>query len=533
MTPRQRPIYTYAFPPQQHNLGSSPRCPIAKAAAGTIVEIDDDVGLLRIKLAAALVPEHVTALIPGMPIGTAPLRDAIERVARAFLDGTLGTAYPAIADLLLRAVPRLQGRAAGSVLQPATVTSDAIATLIGDLDASYLFVQGPPGSGKSTLGGDAIVTLLATGKRVGIVSRSHAAVHQLLRKIEVAAAARGVAFTGFYKHSDDDDAYVSPLAAPMIVNAKQTPQIAAQPHQLAGGTPWLFAHAALEQAYDVLVIDEAGQLSIADAIACATAARNLVLLGDPLQLAQVSQGAHPVGTGVSVLEHLLGDAHTVAQERGVFLDRSYRMHPEICAFISSRVYDDRLHAAANTQTNAIASPGLTGAGLRFLAVPHTGNMRESAEEADAIADAIAALLEGSVRVNGGPVRPLVATDIMIVTPYNAQRRRIAQTLAARGLPAIGVGTVDKFQGQEAPVVFYSMATSSSDDMPRDMRFLFEKNRLNVAVSRAQCCSVLVCSPALLEARCRTPEDMALASLLCDFVERSDRLPHVSSSASST
>jgi uncharacterized protein len=524
ITPRQNPIYTYAFPAQQHNLGSSPRDPIAKAAAGTIVEIDDDAGLLRIKLARAMVPERITALIPGGPIGTTSLRTAIERVAQAFLDGALTTTYPAIADLLLRGVPGLHDRARGATLQPAAVTSDAIATLIDQLDGSYLFLQGPPGSGKSTTGGEAIARLLAAGKKVGIVSRSHAAVHNLLRKVELAAVARGTVFTGFYKHTDDDDAYISPLETPMIGNAKQTPQIASQSHQLAGGTPWLFAHPALEHTYDVLVIDEAGQLSIADAIACATAARNVVLLGDPLQLAQVSQGAHPAGTGISVLEHLLGDAHTVAPDRGVFLDRSFRMHPEICAFVSRRVYDDRLHAAPATATNAVASSGLTGSGLRYVPVVHAGNTRESAEEADAIADAVALLLGGSVSVNGDPARPFVATDIMIVTPYNAQRRRIAQTLAARGLPAVAVGTVDKFQGQEAAVVFYSMATSSTDDMPRDMSFLFEKNRLNVAVSRAQCISVLVCSPELLEARCSTPAEIALASLLCDFVERATMRP---------
>ena len=272
----------------------------------------------------------------------------------------------------------------------------------------------------------------------------------------------------------------------------------------------------------MLVIDEAGQLALGDALACATAARNVVLLGDPLQLAQVSQGSHPICSGASVLEHLLGEEHTVPPDRGVFLDVSYRMHPAICGFISHAVYDGRLTAAASTARHRVSAPGpLAGAGLRYLPVAHTGNGRESGEEAERIADAVAELLRGEVTPPAGPPRPLRAADILIVTPYNAQRRRIAQTLAQRGLPPLAVGTVDKFQGQEAAVVFYSMATSSSDDLPRDLSFLFEKNRFNVAVSRAQALAVLVSSPRLLEVRCTTPAEMELASLLCAYVERSE------------
>jgi len=178
-----------------------------------------------------------------------------------------------------------------------------------------------------------------------------------------------------------------------------------------------------------------------------------------------------------------------------------------------------LRAAPDTARNHVTSAGLTGSGLRYVPVEHSGNSRESVEEAAHIADAIALLLQGEVTLAKEPARPMRPRDILVVTPYNAQRSRIAQTLAARGLDEIAVGTVDKFQGQEAAVVIYSMATSSSEDMPRDMSFLFEKNRFNVAVSRAQCLSVVVCSPQLLEVRCRKPDEMKLASLLCAYVER--------------
>ncbi|HTA40650.1 MAG TPA: C-terminal helicase domain-containing protein, partial [Candidatus Acidoferrales bacterium] len=157
--------------------------------------------------------------------------------------------------------------------------------------------------------------------------------------------------------------------------------------------------------------------------------------------------------------------------------------------------------------------------LRYLAVEHAGNRRESAEEADAIVAAITSLREGSFVVRGEPERPVRDEDVLVVSPYNAQRALLQKKLAAAGFPNVPVGTVDKFQGQQAPILFYSMATSSGDDVPRDMAFLFEKNRFNVAISRAQCLSILVCSPRLLEIRCRTPEQMSLVNLLCDFCER--------------
>jgi predicted RecB family nuclease len=518
LKPRDRNfVYTYGFPDQPHNLKlGSVQCPHTEQAAGELLWIDEDANRLRIKLTGKITPNALRALVPGGPLETKAQRMAIGRVATAYEAGTIRSTFPAIHDLLVRAIPRIAGITPGAVIQPVSITGDAIAQLVQALDQSYLFVQGPPGSGKSTTGGAAIAALLQAGLRVGIVSHGYAAIHNLLKKVEEAAAARGFRFAGLHKHSSEDNAYDSPYA--MVQNTTDNDTFVTTTHQLAAGTPWLFSRAELEQQYDVLFMDEAGQLSLGDAVACATAAKNIVLLGDPLQLAQVSQGSHPLGTGPSVLEHLLGTDHTVAPERGVFLDISYRMHPAICAFISRTVYDDRLHASAGTALNRVRSPGLSGAGLRFMPFIHSQNSRESSEEADCIADEIEALLRGEVTLRDEPPRALTQRDILVVTPYNAQRTRITRTLAARGIGDVRVGTVDKFQGQEAAVVFYSMATSSSAEMPRNLSFLFEKNRFNVAISRAQCLSIVVCSPELLEVRCKTPAEMMLASLLCGFAE---------------
>ena len=270
--------------------------------------------------------------------------------------------------------------------------------------------------------------------------------------------------------------------------------------------------------YDYLFIDEAGQMSLADALACSGAARNVVLLGDPLQLKSVSQGSHPPGTDLSILQHLLGAHETIDPHDGIFLDRSFRMAPPICAFISHAVYEDRLLAAPSCARNMVDAPGWQGNGLRFLGVAHDGNTRSSDQEARAVAEAARDLLRGTVTIGESAPRAVEAHDLIVVSPYNAQRKLIRKRLEEAGLEEIRVGTVDKFQGQEAAVVLYSMATSNDGTLPRDLEFLFERNRLNVAISRAQCLSILVCSPELLSVRCSTPEQMALVNLLCAFVE---------------
>ena len=513
-------VHTYEFPEQQHNLGNGrPWCPEARDDAGELIGIDSECNLLRLKVAGKRVAKDIHALIPGPPVRAPEQKAALLRVAQGYLDGTLAERFPATHDLLLAATPRLLNRLPGLCIQPASVEATQISHVVAELDASYLVIQGPPGTGKSTKGAAVIVDLLAAGKRVGILARGYKAIHNLLHKIEEEAEVRGVRFDGKLKYSTSTEGsmYGSRLLRPMIANEPSNDAFL-EAHDLAAGTPWFFARGEQVGAYDYLIVDEAGQLALGDVLACAPSARNVVLLGDPLQLAQVSAGSHPLGSDLSILEHLLGDDVTVRPERGIFLDRSFRMHPAICDFVSAAVYEGRLHAAETARANRVTSPGLSGSGLRYVQVVHGANTRASLEEADAIVREVSLLLTGEVATGGKPARPLERDDILVVTPYNAQRKLIQERLAAAGYPEIRVGTVDKFQGQEAPVVFYSMATSSGEDLPRDMAFLFEQNRLNVAISRAQCLTVLVCSPRLLDVSCSSPEQMALANLLCRYVE---------------
>jgi uncharacterized protein len=277
-------------------------------------------------------------------------------------------------------------------------------------------------------------------------------------------------------------------------------------YQLVAGTSWLFAPEFADEQLDYLVVDEAGQLSLADALASGTAARNLILLGDPLQLPHVSQAIHPEGTSRSVLAHLLDGHPTVPADRGLFLEHTRRMHPAVCSFISDEVYEHRLESHPDCALQSVDGE----AGIRCLPVEHSGNASASPEEAAVIRAEIERLLGRTYRDMDGRERPLAADDCMVVTPYNLQRRLLGQCLP----DGVRIGTVDSFQGQEAPVVFYSMATSSGENAPRDIAFLFSRNRLNVAISRARCLAYLVCAPALLETHAKTLEQMRLISTLC-------------------
>ena len=507
-------IYTYSFQEQHHKMSPGDAVDPRTRKGVTIVSIDDERGLLELKTTASVdAARAIAELIPPGPPDTKAQRGALARIARSFLAKSLFEEHPATDDLLFNRDPRLSVFAPNDrrTIQPPIVNAESVSAAVAALNDSYLFVQGPPGSGKSTFGSQVICDLLERRKRVAVTSTSHAAIHNLLHKVEECMDKRRGSFRGRYKHSGKNPGseFRSKVAVPMIESVGVNEGMYLDDYDLAGGTSWLFAREELTGKFDYLFIDEAGQVALADALALSLCAKNVVLLGDPSQLAQVSQGRQPLHAGDSVLAHLLGDNQTVPEHRGIFLDVSYRMQPEICSFISDAMYDGRLRPSQEALEHRVTMGTQELAGLYFVPVDHAGNSSKSDEEADEIVRRISALYR-------------YERSIIVVTPYNAQRRLIAGKLA-EGAVSVRVGTVDKFQGQEAAVVFYSMATSSGSDVPRNMEFLFERNRFNVAISRARAASVLVCSPRLLDISCRTPEEMALANLLCAFVERAKLL----------
>jgi predicted RecB family nuclease len=496
--------YDMRFCVQEHRIERGAWIDPANGKSVNVCAIDPVACTLVLRRGKARAAEPLPrALIPGTPLDNWEHRAALERLALAVRDGE--PRFRALRDVLAREAPRIAGVPASSMLQ--TTELERQQALARGLDESTLVVQGPPGTGKTWLGARLIVDLIAHGRRVGVTAMSNKAINNLLGEVERAAAEAGVAFRGARKTGPEGTAMPE---GSQIENVDNQAACFAPEFALVAGTTWLFAPELGDEKLDHLVIDEAGQLSLADALAAGTSARNLILLGDPLQLPHVSQAVHPEGTSLSVLEHLLGEAATVPPARGLFLEQTRRMHPAVCGFISEEVYEGRLLSRPDCDRQGVGGE----AGIRHLPVAHRGNSSASPEEADAIAAEIGRLLGRPYCDLEGRERPLRPADCMVVTPYNAQRRMLGLRLP----DGVRIGTVDSFQGQEAPVVFFSMATSSGEDAPRDVGFLFSRERLNVAISRARCIAYLVCAPALFETRAKTLEQMRLVSTLCALAD---------------
>ncbi len=445
------------------------------------------------------------------------------------------------------------------------------------LDGQVLAVQGPPGTGKTWAAAHLIRALLDDGLTVGVTALSHSVIGNVLAQVQRpawrkvgersgpkrivrleaepgerpdvgadtgdspsvdsrsghsppvdspsvdspsaavgAAAAAPAAVAPAASGEDGEDGEPQGLVVGVSKSARIAQGLADGVIGLVGGTAWLWAHEDLAGSVDVLVIDEAGQFSLANAVAVAPAARRgVVLLGDPQQLTQPTQAAHPDGGGVSALEHLIGPHDTIPADRGVFLDRTYRMHPRVADFVSDLSYDGRLESVPDRARQRVDAPGpLPEAGLAWVPCPHEGSVADSPAEARVVAELVADLLTGTFTDHEGVTRPMGPADVLVVAPFNAHVARLRAALP----PGVRVGTVDKFQGRQAPVVIYAMASSSAELAPRGVGFLYDIHRLNVAISRAKALAVVVAAPALLDAAVSTPPQLRAVNALCRYEE---------------
>jgi predicted RecB family nuclease len=484
-------VFALYEPPAPPGLTDSPD----RRAAGraTVVEADDWTVPTEVIVVERTAKDGSTfqqlpfALTPGQPISTRPLRDSIGSVAADVAAGLPQLPRSALFDILLRRPPRTRSSAA---LPRSRDDVENIAAAVLDVDSSYVAVHGPPGTGKTYTGAQVITRLVADhGWRIGVVAQSHAVVENLLDcAIDAGIDPQCVA----KKRSDREDVRWQP-----IDEKEYAGFIAGTAGCVIGGTAWDFANPnrVPPGSLDLLVIDEAGQFCLANTIAVAPAAANLLLLGDPQQLPQVSQGTHPEPVDGSALGWLVENHSTLPAERGYFLDRTHRMHPAVCAPVSALAYEGRLQS----HTEVTAARQLDGypPGVHVFRVSHQGNSTESPEEAEAIVAQIR-LLVGSAWTSERGTRPLAPTDVLVLAPYNAQVVRLRQHLAAARLGNVRVGTVDKFQGAQAPVVIISMTASSVEDIPRGIPFLLNRNRLNVAISRAEYAAVIVRAETLTD-----------------------------------
>lgn len=510
-------VYTYLFPEQESKLKTGDPATIAQTGESLHeIVVDDDARRVSFKRGAGreALPQSIS-LGPGMPVATKALKDALFR----FADSVIGHngAYAAIEAVLSQVCPRIRGRAKGAPVVPLLGGSlPDIIEAISNLDGSYVFVQGPPGAGKTYTGSHVIVALMKKGYRVGVSSNSHKAIINLLQGVEKAAKADGFAFKGVKKSTKgNSDSMLNGEFIDDVFTNENVYGALSDEIRLAAGTAWLFAHPEMNQSLDFLFVDEAGQVALANLVAMGTSARNIVLLGDQMQLGQPIQGVHPGRSGESSLEYLLNGLATIPPERGIFLNTTWRMHPDVCRFISDAVYDSRLEPEKHNARqclllNAAAHPGLAPTGVRYLPIEHDACSQRSEEEAALVRELVESLLKQRYRDKEGLEHPMALENILVVAPYNLQVNLLKQVLPE----GTRVGTVDKFQGQEAEAVIVSMATSNGDYLPRFIQFLYSKNRLNVAISRAKCLAVLIANPALMSIRCSTPEEMAMVNTLC-------------------
>jgi uncharacterized protein len=504
---------TYRFAPQDTKLkvGDRPKVAATRAPAGTISAIDPEEGRVVLRRGANAPPLPGNfGLIPA-PIDQQGLPVAVMAFAERFAAGDL-RGDQALMDILQRRPPRFKTRATGMpVLGDGEDLMEGTVRAALDLDCSALFVQGPPGTGKTYTIGGTIVALLKKGHRVGVTSNSHKAVHEVLLKVEEHAVRGSFHFVGVKKATKD---HAETEFTSAHISTVYRSEDVATAHRLVGGTTFHFCREDQRSAFDYLIVDEAGQVALGNLVAVAGAARNIILVGDQMQLPQPVQGVHPGETGFSSLEYLLLGRATVSPELGILLNESWRMHPSVCAFISEAIYDGRLSSRPETGKRSLvldagAHPVLLPAGLAMLQLDHEGFTQGNPDEADAIAEIMESLLKQRAHLEDGTVRKMRLEDVLVVAPYNMQ----VNTLRQRLPEGARVGTVDKFQGQQALAVIVSMTTSRGDEAPRGTEFLFNPNRLNVALSRAQCLAVVVCGKRLLDGQWKAIADLARLNLL--------------------
>lgn len=519
-TPKRSVVDRYRFPAQEVQLreGMDLVLPGKGDRWGVIEAVHAADGRIDVRKGPSRADVHPRSAFENRSYKPKAQEDALERLAARVLACGVDGEGPdrAARDLLLRRPPRLSPAAphGAPLARPGESGLEAALRLVSALDRGVLAIQGPPGSGKTFTGARMILALVRAGKKIGVTSNSHKAFRNLLDAVVEAAAEAGEEVACVHKIGDEES-----LGDPRVVEMEENEDVARAladgSAHVAGGTAFMWAREDFADAVDVLFVDEAGQMSLANVVAVSQAAGSLVLLGDPRQLDQPKQGSHPEGVGVSALDHLLGERLTIAPDQGLFLDRTWRLPPAITRFTSELFYENRLESSPVTAGQALAGGPVEGSGLWFLPALHDGHRNSNPIEAGVVADLIERVLAaGTQWMDGrGVARPLTLDDVLIVAPYNAQ---VAEIQAR--IPGARVGTVDLFQGREAPLVIYSMTTSSPAEAPRGMDFLYALDRLNVATSRAQGACVLVASPALLEPDCRTPKQMRLANAFCRYRE---------------
>lgn len=511
-------VYEYQFDPTQEFKAAAENYfvlgqyrPDGKNICVTYIKENSllDKGIIALKTGEQL--ENIITLIPDENVPVKPIPEALTSQVEAFEKGMLNDT--AIYDLLMRRPPRIIGHIAGEPIAPSNNPAQRLEEIIEKackLDNSYLTIQGPPGSGKTFTAKHIIAELLKQEKRIGISSNSHKAINHLL--ISTAQYCKEKGISAYFACTKDTDEILDKLNIDIYKNEHIITHL--KPSCVIGTPAWGFSRNDLKDAFDYLFIDEAGQVCLANLIAMSQSTKNIILMGDQMQLSQPSQGTHPEDSGLSILDYLLHSTPTIPQSMGVFLGTTYRMHSLVNKFISTAIYEGKLECAPENDRQCIKVPinhqGILNKEAGIITVPvfHEGNTQASDEEVKMIEELAHKLLGRIFKTKEGEERPMTWNDFLFVAPYNHQVNKLRIAFGEKAK----VGSVDKFQGQEAPVIFLSMCASNAHDSPRGIKFLLEKNRMNVAISRAQCMAIIVYSPNLIQSSVSTIEQLEMMNL---------------------
>lgn len=510
-------VFTYRFDSAQEtkiNEKSNVIMSHRLDARPTITSFDSNAGRISLKMSVAAVNEKFNgrfparlSLVPDEFVSPGVIEEALSDLASSWV--TSRTIPGCLQRLFLRQEPDLHG-------VPPDTALENLELALAAMRNSTLAIQGPPGTGKTYTAARLIKQLIESGKRVGITSNSHKAILNLIEGIHKA----GANLSGSVYATSTPDPLLKTIPDVKVVDSKSA--LASYHGGIVAGTAWLFSRPDFTEQLDYLFVDEAGQVSLANVAAMSRATENLILLGDQNQLSMPTQGTHPGETGLSSLEYLLRGHAVIPPQLGVFLDTTYRLHPDVCEFISESFYEGKLRSAPTASRYRLASPADPGpvgieSGILFHPVPHTGNTQSSDEEITAVLEIYQSLLGRSFTDSEGNSRPLVLEDILFVAPYNMQVRRLERALPQ----GAKIGSVDRFQGQEAAVVILSLCSSAGEFGSRGLGFILDRNRLNVAISRAQALAIVIGDPNIAHTPAGSIKELQLLNSFCSLTRASN------------
>jgi len=510
-------VYTYEFPEQDYKIKLQDKTTVAneihlgsKDYAGEVFELDHHNRIIKLKKAGDPLPDNIS-ISRGKPRDPSIFENNIFH----FIDSVIEKRkeYKATIDILNKEIPDIKNIKKGDPIITGDNFLEEIPKILLNLNNSYVFIQGPPGTGKTYQAANAILKLLELGKKVAINGNSHKVINNLLTRVEQLAIERKISFYGIKKSSfsDEETLFNGKFVKDVESDVEFLKAVDAKGAVLFAGTKWNICRPYYNKKIDYLFIDEAGQISLSDVVAMGSSCKNIVLIGDQMQLGQPSKGVHPGDSGKSILDYLLGDHDTIPEDRGIFLNKTYRLDPKINNFISTNFYESRLIADDRNSSRKVISKNkfFNNSGVYYIPSLHSDNSQKSEEECKIVKKLYKDFIGSDFIDKDQNKKKITDKDILIISPYNVQVNYLKSELDEKAQ----VGTIDKFQGQEAPITIISMTSSDPENLPRDKTFFFNRNRLNVAISRSQCLSIILFNPKLLET---APRDVIEIKLLNNF-----------------